>query len=112
MFDQWTYQMRKDDLESQSNPSEDELTPIERKEKVLESKASKKKTKFKGNKINIKNKGKKTNDDSIININKLQTSSDEKDNLMFSETKRSITGPVIMSRKPESQRVMHSEIKT
>ena len=36
LFEQWIHQMRKDDIESESNPSEDELTAVERIEKVME----------------------------------------------------------------------------
>ena len=28
LFEQWIHQMRKDDIESESNPSEDELTAV------------------------------------------------------------------------------------
>ena len=36
LFEQWIHQMRKDTIESESNPSEDELTAVERIEKVME----------------------------------------------------------------------------
>ena len=80
LFEQWIHQMRKDDIESESNPSEDELTAVERIEKVMEQAKPKKKSKPKS-----KKKIKKTLQEDIAPITRLNASIEEKHNLLFQE---------------------------
>ena len=99
LFDQWSYQIKRDDIESESNPSEDELTAVERKEKVMEAKPAKKKAKPVS-----KKKIKKPFEEDLTPFARLNASIDEKHNLLFEDdsknlSKKLTTGPVIVRKK-------------